>query len=446
MLKNYLLICFRNVIRNGATSFVNIFGLAVGVAATVTAFIFADQFFHTDDFHSKRDRIYEITTVVDAGEKLTTLSETPFLLAQMLKSEAAGIEDVTRFKLRSGALRYESNVFNESFYFVDNSFFHVFDFPFIEGTAEVLRSSKHIVFTKKMAEKYFSTESALDRPVSIKFGNGTIREFTVGAVIDPPTNNTMFFDFLLPMEVHDMVFSKDVQTWHETCHATFILLKAGHTIDELAPLMGKYKALQNQALPEWKAEEFKFYTFTELSTRSYTIEDGVVGSGQPQGVYALITIAVMLLILACFNYMNISLATITTRLKEIGIRKVIGARKKEIMQQFVAENFLLCLLATVVGLFISYFLFIPWLDGLTASDIPFSFSSAVNLILFFSLLLTFIVLVSGLYPAVYISRFQSIVILKGKEKFGQKSKISQVLLTAQFMLAFTTIVGCLVYI
>ncbi|MBP9926287.1 MAG: ABC transporter permease [Cyclobacteriaceae bacterium] len=446
MLKSYLLIGFRNVMRNGATSFINIFGLAVGVAATITIFIFADQFFHTDDFQQKRDRIYEITSVVNAGNKIRTLSETPYLLAPGMKEEIPAIEEIVRFKLRSGAFRYQDKVFSERFYFTDKNFFKVFNFPFIEGGAQVLESPQNIVLTKKMVEKYFGDRSPINQTVSVKFGNGHSEEFTVGAVLDPPANNTMGFDFLLSMEAHERIYPKNPHTWADVVHATFLLLKPGHTIDEVAALSNKYKATQNEASPEWKTEEFKFYPLADLTTRSHEIESGIVGSGEPQGVYALLVVVFMLLLLATFNYMNISIATVTTRLKEIGIRKVLGGQRTEIMQQFLTENFLLCLIAVVIGFLIANLFFMPWLNTLLAFKIPFSFSSTTNMILFFVGLIAFIMLLSGLYPAVYISRFQPVVILKGKEKFGQRSKLSRILLTLQFVSAFTTIVGCFVYI
>jgi ABC-type antimicrobial peptide transport system permease subunit len=150
--------------------------------------------------------------------------------------------------------------------------------------------------------------------------------------------------------------------------------------------------------------------------------------------------------LACFNYMNISVATVSTRLKEIGIRKVIGSSRQEIMKQFVIESFMLCTFSLLIGLIISYFFFMPWLNGLMAYEIPFAFSSTKSLVYFFVSLLLLIVIVSGVYPAAYISNFKPVSILKGKEKFGQRSMFSRVLLTVQFILSFMTIVSCFVFI
>lgn len=446
MLRSYLLIGFRNIVRNGATSLINIFGLAVGVAGAVTIFIFADQFFHTDDFHKNRERIYQITNMVNQDLKSVNLGTVPFLLAPAMKEDISAVENITRVELGRGAVRQGDKVFSERLYFVDNTFFDIFTYPFLDGNENALKSKNNIVFTKMMAEKYFGDKPAVGQTVSVKFSNDKSLEFTVGAVVDQPLNNTLYFNFLLPMEVFTDLKLKDEYRWNDLTNATFVLLKPQHAIAEVSGLMGKYKKLQNASSPEWIVEDFRFYPLKSLASRSYEIEENIMGSGHPQGVYAMGVIAFLLLLLACFNYMNISLATITNRLKEIGIRKVIGGRKKEIVVQFITENFLLSVFSIGTGFLVSFAFFMPGLISIVGYQIPFAFSSPATFILFFTLLLTFIVTVSGVYPASYVSNFQPIAILKGKEKFGQRSKFSRILLTAQFMLAFMTMVGCFVFI
>jgi hypothetical protein len=194
----------------------------------------------------------------------------------------------------------------------------------------------------------------------------------------------MGFDFLLSMEAHEKIYSKNPHTWADVVHATFYA-------DETRPydrrgccaLQTSTKRHKTKLPHNGKRKSLNFTPCKDLTTRSYEIESGIVGSGEPQGVYALLVVVFMLLLLATFNYMNISIATVATRLKEIGIRKVIGGQRTEIMQQFLTENFLLCLIAVVLGFFISYLFFMPWLNALVAFKIPFSFSSATNMILFF---------------------------------------------------------------
>jgi len=446
MLRSYFKIGFRNALRNGATSFINIFGLSVGVAAVITMFVFADQFFHTDDFQQKADRIYEITNVINRDNRSVTISNVPAILTTLLEQEVPGIEKTVRFQTASGFVRFNDQVFSQYLYCVDPAFFDVFNFPFLEGNATALNNRNHIVLNKRMAEKYFGTQPALGQTLSIKFQDETKEDFTVTAVVDQPANNTMYFDFLIPMEVYEDLYPVPPDSWTAMCRAAFVLMKPGHSFDEVLPNLDNYVKLQHQSSPEWMTEKFTYYPMPSLSTKSWEIEDALVGSGNPQGVVALLIISSMLLLLACFNYMNIAVATITTRLKEIGIRKVVGGNRKEIIQQFLVENVVLCLFAIGMGLLISYLLFMPWLNNLVAYDVPFMFSSGISMSLFFGGLLLFVVVVSGVYPAMYISGFQPVVILKGREKFGQRSKFSRVLLTAQFVLAFTTIVGCFVFV
>ncbi len=446
MLKSYLLIGLRNAMRNGVTSFINTFGLAVGIAGAITIFIFADQFLHTDDFQLKRDRIYQVTNVVNRDSRTVTLGDVPMALGEALRNDVPGIEKIVRVELGDASVRVGNTVFSEYLYFVDSSFFSVFNFPFIEGDATALDRKKSVVITEKMATKYFGDKVCLGETMSIKFSADRVEEFTVTAVVEQPSNNTIHFDFLLPIDVYFDLRKEQVNDWRHLTDGLFVLMQPNHKGEEMENTLQRLVSLQHASSPEWLTEKFKVYSFESLNNQAHEIESGLAGPGNPQGVYVLCVIAFVLLMLACFNYMNISVATVSTRLKEIGIRKVIGSSRKEIMKQFVIESFMLCTFSLLIGLVISYFFFMPWLNALMAYEIPFAFSSTKSLVYFFASLLLLIVIVSGVYPAAYISNFKPVSILKGKEKFGQRSMFSRVLLTVQFVLSFMTIVGCFVFI
>lgn len=446
MLKSYLLIGLRNALRNGVTSFINTFGLAVGIAAAITIFIFADQFLHTDDFQLKRDRIYQVTNLVNRDNHKVTLSDVPMALGEALQNDVPGIEKIVRMELGDGAVRVGNTVFSEELYFVDSSFFSVFNFPFVEGDGTALDSKKSIAITQKMATKYFGDKACLGETISIKFSADRMEEFIVTAVVDQPANNTIYFNFLLPIDVYFDLRKEQVNDWRYLTDGLFVLMQPDHTGEEMESTLERLVTLQHASSPEWLTERFKVYSYESLSNQAHEIESGLAGPGNPLGIYVLGVIAFILLMLACFNYMNISVATVSTRLKEIGIRKVIGSSRKEIMKQFVIESFMLCTFSLLVGLMISYFFFMPWLNILMDYEIPFAFSSTQSLVYFFVSLLLLIVIVSGVYPATYISNFKPVSILKGKEKFGQRSMFSRILLTVQFVLSFMTIVGCFVFI
>lgn len=446
MFSNYLLIGFRNAIRQGMTSFINIGGLALGVAGAVTIFIFADQWFHTDDFHVNKDRIFEVTNRVNRDSTLTNLADVPLLLGPMMKDDISGIANMTRLEVGNANVRHEDKVFFEKIYYVDPSFFQIFSFDKFGVPPDALASKNNTVLSQQTAEKYFGTDNPVGQTISIKFSNGQVIPFTVAGVADLPDNNTIDFRVVLTMDVFLDLKFKDAYDWSYLTDGLFIELQPGARVEDVAAQMAKYKALQNQSSPEWPIDSFRFFNIADLSWHGSEIESRVMGPGEAQGVIAMSIISFLLLLLACFNYTNIAVATITTRLKEIGIRKVVGGRRVEIIQQFLIENLMFCVFSVGLGVLISRTVFMPGISATVGYPVPFAFSSSQVMITFLLTLITFTVLVSGVYPAVFVSGFQPVTILKGKEKFGQRSAFSRILLTGQFILAFTTIVGSLQFI
>lgn len=449
MLSSYFKLGFRNAVRNRLTSSINLFGLALALGVAITIFGFVDYMFNMDTFHVNRDRVYQITNLVknSGDDNNDNWSDSPIPLAPALMEDNPSIESYTRVEFEQGAMRYNETVFNESIWFVDPDFLNIFSFPLLYGNTKALYNPKEIVITKPISEKYFGNINPVGEVFSIKFSNGTKEEFTVGAVLDDlPGNSSIRFDNLISMGVFEKLKPDDFHDWNFFTDATFIMLKDGHQLSEVSPSMNKYKSIQNEASINWPIQEFRFYSLDGLSRKNNEIYQEISQGAHPAGMIALSTISLMLLLLACFNYMNISVATVTTRLKEIGIRKVVGGRRKEIIMQFLTENLVLCFGSMVFGVLLAYLFFMPGLNSLFPIVVSFSNISLVHFSIFFIVLLLFVALVSGSYPALYISSFQPANILRGKEKFGQKSLFSKALLTTQFMLAFTTIIACFVFI
>ncbi|MGB4971987.1 MAG: FtsX-like permease family protein, partial [Cyclobacteriaceae bacterium] len=261
-----------------------------------------------------------------------------------------------------------------------------------------------------------------------------------------PGNSSIRFTNLISISAFEKLKPEDANDWSFFTDATFIMLKPGHQVSEVSPSMDKYMAIQNEASINWPIQGFRFYSLDGLAGENSEIYQEISQGAHPAGMIALSIISLMLLILACFNYMNISVATVTTRLKEIGIRKVVGGRRKELIMQFLTENLVLCMGSMILGVLMAYLFFMPGLSSLFPITVSFSTISLVDFSIFFVTLLVFVALVSGAYPALYISSFQPVNILRGKEKFGQKSLFSKSLLTTQFILAFTTIIACFVFI
>lgn len=450
MISSYFKLGIRTAIRNGLTSSINLVGLSVGLGVAITIFAFIDYQFHMDSFHKNQLRIYQITNIVkEVTEDLNECNwgDSPMLLGPMLKQDNPAIESFTRIEYGSGSLRYNESVFNESIWFVDSDFLSMFSFKVLYGNPQALKKKNEIVITQGMSEKYFGKRNPVGEVFSIKFSNEAKEEFVVGAVLEAlPGNSSLHFDNLISLEAFESLKIVEADDWKYFTDATLIMLKEGHNISEVSGGMDKYKSIQNEANADWPIIEFRYYSLENLSRKNDEIAGDVAGGAHPAGMITLGVISLMLLLLACFNYMNVAVATVTTRLKEIGIRKVVGGRKKEIILQFLTENLVLCLLALAVGILLAYLFFMPGLNSLFPITVSFANASVSDLLIFFACILLFVGFVSGAYPAIYISSFQPVEILRGKGKFGAKSLFSKSLLTAQFMLAFITIIGSFVFI
>ncbi len=444
MLKNYFIVGIRNAMRTRLTSSINVVGLSLGVGIAIAVFIIMDFMLHVDGFHVNKARIYQVTSLVDDKRAIRDWGDTPFMLGPTLKNDNAAVETSVRVEFSGGAVRYNETVFNESIWFVDNDFMKMFSFPVVKGNG-FTTSKNSMIISEDIAEKYFGTTDPLNQVFSIKFGNGVKEDVTVAAVVRLPEDSGIRFKILMTMEAYESLKIKDINNWGSLTDATFIMLYEGHSINELGNT-GKYRTLHNSVSPEWKIEGFTMNPFQTMASRSNEVINAITYSASPTGVWSLGIIATMLLVLACFNYMNVAVATVTTRLKEIGIRKAIGSQRKEIIQQFLTENFLLCFISIGLGGVLAAAFFLPGFNSLFPFTIPFSLSSGPLAFYFFFGLLLFVGLLSGAYPAIYISSFTPIKIFNGREKFSQRSLFSRILLTMQFVLAFTTIVGAFVFI
>jgi len=446
MLKSYLTTAFRTAIRHPLNSSINILALSLALGIAITSFIFIDSQLHADHFHTNLNRIYQVTSRIEIDKQIDEWSDSPILLAPMMLQEQSIVEASTRILDGEAIVKYKDDVFNESLWFVDPSFLEIFSFPIVKGSKNPLANGNDIVLERKIAQKYFGDADPIGKSLSLILNGNVREEFTVTAVIERPAGSSLYATILLPMSKFNNQMPDKTNDWAYQVDGMFILLKKNHGVDELSKEMNRYVALQNIASPQWAVKDFQFQSLDGLALKSSGIISSVSAGPDPAALYSLGVIAILLLTLASLNYMNVSVATVATRLKEIGIRKVIGGQKKEIVAQFVTENFALCSVALLVGSFLSYLFLLPAFNSLFPVNLSFGFSSGNVIFLFFGALLLFIGVLSGAYPAFYIASFQPVKILAGREKFGQKSLFSRVLLTLQFIVAIITIVGSFVFI
>jgi len=440
MLKSYFISGVRNISRNSTHSLINIAGLSLAIACCISVFLLVDSFYNLDNFHAKGDRIYLLTSKVKSGDETNNWARSPYLLGPALKEGHESIESMVRIQqVNDLSVRYQDHVFNESIWSVDPSFFDVFSYPVVNGPAHPLTDKKNIVISKAKASQYFGTADPVGKELSLKFSDNTLAVFQVSAVVDNMADqSSMRFGFLISMEYWED--QRNEISWATWARSTFVVTKEGSDLSALSSSLLPFQKLQNEANQKFQVQATEWIPITEVAARSYDIVDCLSWDIHPATIFVISTIVLFLLLLACFNYMNVAIASVSLRLKEIGVRKVIGGSRSQVTIQYMIENLVLCSLALIAGTALAYFFMVPAFNSLYPSIMPLGFSSISTMIYFFGGILLFIILLSGAYPSFYISSFNAIRILKGKEKFGQRSIFSKAMLGFQFAISFITII------
>ncbi|MDW3191583.1 MAG: ABC transporter permease [Cytophagales bacterium] len=448
LFRNYLKLGFRSIQRNVLISAINIFGLAIAIGVGLTTYIFVDLQLNFDQFHTHKDRIYQIVNEVDDEGEDRIWGDSPVTLGPDLLKDHPSVEAFTRIEYVRGNVRYKDKVLDELMAFVDDAYLDIFDFALQDGDVNALKNNDQIVLSYDVARKYFGDVSAIGKDLEIKFGNNRIKRYTVGAVLqDYPYNAGLRLGIHLPFnEIYDLGFRERKHALGSLIDATFIMMREGQDIRSISASFDSYREAYNGSDPEWEILSFIPMGLTDIPMKGYEIYSSVIPSSHPAGKVALSIIALFLLSMACFNFMNISITGVSKRLKEIGLRKVMGGVRKQIIYQFLVENLIQTMFALAVGTLISYFLFTPGFDMLIPElDIQFRAHDWQDMVTFYVTLLVVVGLVSGAYPAIYVSRFEPISILRGTNKLKGKNLFSKILLGFQFFMAFATIVACFVF-
>ena len=430
MWKNYLSMVWRGIWKYKAFSAINILGLAVGISCCLLILLYVQYEFSYDRYHVKADRSYRISLHgVLAGNEINAVT-TPYPMAAALINEFAEVETAARFRkffaemlVSVGDVRYqESEIFH-----ADQSFFNIFDYGFVAGDSETaLNNPFSVVITESIAEKYFPESGALGQ--SLTFNNN--RDYQVTGIIRNIPENSHFHPQIL------VSFNSDEQhdspIWISNNIATYLVLRPGVDAAEfslkLDTLVEKYVAPQiEQALGSSLADflasggryGFGLQALTAIHLNS-NMQGEIEQNGNAGYVYTFLAIALFILVLACINFMNLSTARSANRAKEIGVRKVMGAHRAQLFMQFMSESVLVSVLALAIALPLAWLL-LPAFNAITERSI--SIDAIFSVQAFFLLVfLTFAVgVLSGSYPALYLSRFHPQEVLKGKLSGGAKS-------------------------
>ncbi|MBL0739787.1 ABC transporter permease [Chryseolinea lacunae] len=446
MFKNYLLISLRSLQKHRSYSVINIAGLGLGLATCLLLVTWVVHELRYDTFHEHASRIQRVSLEYSFGGQTSRTAVSPTALLPTLQKNFAEVENGVRIYNPSSwnpfVVKHDDKIFQEEkFFYADSTFFQVFTFPLVMGnTATALTEPNTVVLTRNMAKKYFGEAEALGK--TLKINNNT--EYLVTGVIDNvPSNSLLQFDFIASFA--SLPASKE-QIWWSANYQTFVLLQPG---TNEAALSDKTQTLVKEALANELTNpgdyvKYNFMPLTDIYLRSDMDEATPVGN--IQYVYIFGAIAFLVLAIACINYVNLATARAADRAKEVGIRKVIGALRQQLLTQFIGESVIITLIALALSFFLAR-LALPAFESITGK----SFAGALLFSPAFmggALLVSIIIaMVAGAYPALAITSFKPVSVLKGNFKTSGKGVwLRQGLVVFQFGISIILIIGTLVVI
>ena len=439
MIKNYLKITIRNMRKYKGYSFINIAGLALGMASFIFISLWILHELSYDKFHKNLSELYIVNRDSHYENRTQRWTETPGLLAATLKNEYPEILETTRVHYPRNLLcNYEDNYFvEERILAVDPSFLKMFTFPMIKGdTNTALNNPSSVVLTKKIANKYFGEKNPIGKTINVdRFDNLTV----TGIIEDLPPNSSFDFELLIPINCRIVTYETRIDAWSDEIETTYVLLQKKKSYLEInqkiAAILQKHKDNCNDTI--------RLEPFAEIHTNP-DIAHLNMPSVNASYIYLFLTIACFVLLIACINFINLSTARSAQRAKEIGIRKVSGASKQTLIKQFWTESILYSSIASLLS-YILIKLLLPNFNRITGKEIILELSQNDFAIPFFIGLPLFVGLVAGCYPAFFLSSFHPANILKGKLRSGIKNKsFRKGLVIFQFTLSIMLILSTMV--
>lgn len=446
MFKNYVITALRNLLRHKEYSLINIFGLAIGMASVILILLFVREELSFDSFQTNRDRIYRLLLSTTHPKTGNTAQRAvgPYRLTKELKVDFQDFDNIIRFAPDDRLLITHNGeqFYEEKFAFVDEKVFEMFSFELLVGNPEtVLQDPFSVVISEDIAQKYFGDENPIGKALNFEDN-----DFNVTGILAPLPGNTQFdFNMMASINCGEQVFSRIVlDNWGEGFVETYVMLPEGKTTAEYENRLATFVAAKMERMKRF-SPKVVMQPLPEMYLHSQSIS-GFFPGGDITYVYAFSAIALFVLLIACINFMNLATARSANRAKEVGLRKVVGAQRGQLVWQFLGESVLLSTLALAIALLLVY-LSLEAFNDLSGKSLTFSslYDSDMSALLLLTAL--FVGIVAGSYPAIFLSSFQPVSTLSGALTKGIKGGLlRKILVTFQFAVSiFLIVVTAIVY-
>ncbi len=436
MIKNYIKVAFRNMKMQKIYSFINMSGLAIGMACCILILLWVQDELSYDKFHHKGDRIYRIVCTDDWAGKADKFAVTPPAMAPSLVHDFPEIAGATRYYVVDNILiTYQEKKFlEEEVSVADPAFFEIFSFPLLKGDAKTaLSDPRSVVLTESQGRKYFGDQDPLGKTL---MAAGQYAFKVTGIMKDVPQNSHLQVKILFPVQILKD-FGWDLESWDRAFIFTYVLLHP-----ESRPIeKERLTAYAHSRIEDSESLSFQLLALEDIHLKSRGF-GGVGARGDIRNIYIFSTVALFILLIACVNFMNLSTARSSSRAKEVGMRKVLGATRRDVAKRFLGESVLMALLALFLALMIVEFL-LPVFNNLTAKNLSLGFRRNVFFYMFLLGIALVTGLISGSYPAVFLSSFKPVSVLRHLSGFGKgfHSLFRKILVVFQFTLSMALIIG-----
>jgi len=443
MFKNYLKVTLRNLLKNAFYALINIIGLGLALAICIVAYVNNKYDSNFDSQHEKGSQIYKIGFTRTVQARSQPYGITAMSLGPLVETNVSGVESVVRMATSYSPLKVGLKNFNKRIAYVDQEFFDMFTVPIISGTADNITDQNTILISEDLANIYFGDSDPVGEIMSIFNDKG--KEFTymvAGVFENLPLNSSFVFEAVTLIDNFISMWEVNEHDWRTWVAGTFIMIPEEDQVANVENMLQQFVEVANDAREDFQIDSLYLVPLPDMAHHAWDIwSNWFRQSFHPAAVTAPPLMALFILLLACFNFTNTSIALSSKRIKEIGVRKVVGGQKKQIRTQFFGENFVMSLFALTIGVAVARWLVRVYSSMWEYMDISLSFREDPMLGIFLIILILITTLMAGAYPSFYVSRFSPVLIFQDKYKLGGKNVLSLLLLGFNFLIAVNSIVS-----
>ncbi len=447
MFQNYLKTAIRNLLRNPVYSFINVSGLSLGLACAMLIILYLKDEVSYDRFQANANQIYRVfvqATMSNGPEGTQTqgMGITGYFQGPHFAAKIPEIKSFVRVQSGAADMKTGSEVKYQAVQFVDSNFFSVFSFPMISGNPKTcLLQPDAMVISEDMAKKQFGNSDPMGKIIMLKSGGKFVPHTVTGVTRRCPQNSSIKFDILLPVN-EPADWEQNNQNWFNFFLNTYVLLNPQADVKKVESEMTKVYKQDAATIIKMFEEQakmkdptlYKLEPFLDIHLNKEVSQDDIAGASDPMYSYILSGIVFFILLIACINFVNLSVARSIKRGKEVGIRKVVGGNRKQFIIQFLGESFILCLIAFVLALLLVETL-LPLFNRLSNKALSLSYLIDAKLVAGYVALFLITGLLAGFYPALVLSKYDPVKTLYGRFKLSGKNYLQKSLVVLQFTLA-----------